>query len=58
MVRQHHPLNGHESQQTLGGSERQRGLVCSMESMGSHRVGHSDSTTIKILWEFLKRIII
>ena len=44
-VRQHHPLNGHESEQTLGGSERQGGLACSMESMGSHGVGHSGSTT-------------
>ena len=53
MVRQHHPLNGHESEPTLGDSERQGSLACSTESMGLQRLGHSDSTTtIKILWEF------
>ena len=28
MVRQHHQLNGNESEQTLEDSEGQRGLVC------------------------------
>ena len=28
MVRQHHPLNGHESKQTAGDSEGQGSLVC------------------------------
>ena len=28
MVRYHHQLNGHESEQTLGDSEGQRSLVC------------------------------
>ena len=33
MVGWHHRLNGHESEQTLGDSEGQRGLACC-----SHRV--------------------
>ena len=28
MVRKHHQLNGHESEQTLGDSEEQGSLVC------------------------------
>ena len=36
MVRQHHQLKGHEFEQTLGDSGRQRSLV----SKGSQRVGH------------------
>ena len=28
MVRQHHRLNGHESEQTLGDSEGQGSLMC------------------------------
>ena len=28
MVRKHHPLNGHEFEQTLGDSGGQRSLVC------------------------------
>ena len=28
MVKKHYPLNGHESKQTPGGSERQGSLVC------------------------------
>ena len=28
MARQHHQLNGHESEQTLGDNEGQRNLVC------------------------------
>ena len=39
MVRQHHQLNGHESEQTLGESEGQRSLVC-CSPWGSQRVGH------------------
>ena len=39
MVRQHHQLNGHESEQTLGESEGQRSLAC-CSPWGSQRVGH------------------
>ena len=35
MVGRHHRLNGHDFEQTLGGSEEQGSLVC---SMGSQRV--------------------
>lgn len=28
MIRQHHQLNGHESKQTVGNSERQGSLAC------------------------------
>ena len=38
MVGWHHHLNGHESEQTLGDSERQVGLVCC--SSWGRRVGH------------------
>ena len=36
MVRQHHRLNGHESEETLGDSERQGSLAMlqSMDSLG------------------------
>ena len=42
MVRQHHRLNGQESEQTLGDSGGQRILPClhSIASMESQRVGH------------------
>ena len=36
MVRQHHQLNGHEFEQTLGDSEGQRRLMC--YSSWGHRV--------------------
>ena len=39
MVRQHHQLNGHEAEQTLGDDEGQGSLVwCS--PWGSQRAGH------------------
>ena len=42
MDRQHHQLNEHESEQTLGGSEEQGSLVhC---SPWVHRVGHDLAT--------------
>ena len=40
MVRQHHLLNGHEFDQTLGDSEGQENLGV-LPSMGSQRVRHS-----------------
>ena len=40
MVRQHHQLNRHESEQTPGDSGGQRRLACCMQSMGLQRVGH------------------
>ena len=42
MVRQHHQLNGHESEQALGDSEGQRSLACC--SSWSCRVGHDVAT--------------
>ena len=39
MVREHHQLNGHESEQTQGDSEGQRSLV--LPSLGSQRTGHN-----------------
>ena len=47
MVRQHHLLNGHESEQTLGDGEGQRNLVCC--SLWGHRVARelSNRTTTK-----------
>ena len=42
MVRQHHQLNGHESEQALGDSEGQRSLACC--SSWSRRVGHDVAT--------------
>ena len=38
MVREHHPLNEHEFEQTLGDSEGQGSLMCC--SSWVHRVGH------------------
>ena len=40
MVRQHHQLNGHEFEQTLGNSEGQGSLVCCSPW------GHKESDTI------------
>ena len=42
MVRQHHQLNGHKSEQTLGDSRGQRSLVC--WSPRGQRVGHNSET--------------
>ena len=42
MVRWHHRLNGHESEQILGDSEGQGSLECC--SLGGHRVGHDLAT--------------
>ena len=42
MAREHHCLNGHEFEQTLGGSEGQRSLVCC--SPWVCRVGHDLAT--------------
>ena len=42
MVRQHHQLNGHESEQALGDGEGQRSLACC--SSWSRRVGHDVAT--------------
>ena len=39
MARYHHPLSGHEFEQTLGDSEGQRILVCAV-----HGVTESDTT--------------
>ena len=39
MVRQHHQLNGHELEQTLGDSGGQESLEC-CSPWGSKRVGH------------------
>ena len=39
MVGWHHPLNGHEFEQTQGDDEGQESLVCS-----SHGVAESDTT--------------
>ena len=39
----HHWLNGHESEQTPGDSERQGNLAC-LGSMGSQRVGQDLAT--------------
>ena len=39
MIGQHHRLNGHEFEQTLGDSEGQ-GKPGVLESMGSQGVGH------------------
>ena len=41
MVREHHWLNGHESEQTPRDSEGQGSLACCMQSTGSQRVGHN-----------------
>ena len=38
----HHQLNGHEFEQTPGGSEEQGNLACS--SLWGHRVGHDLAT--------------
>jgi len=43
MVRGHHRLNGHESEQTPGHSEGQGSLGC-MQSTGLRRVGHNLAT--------------
>ena len=40
MVGWHHPLNGHEFEQTLGNGEGQ-GTPGVLQSMGSQRVGHN-----------------
>ena len=40
MIRQHHWLNGQESEQTRG----QRSLVCCAQSMGLQRLGHDSAT--------------
>ena len=40
MVGWHHPLNGHEFEQTLGNGEGQ-GKPGVLQSMGSQRVGHN-----------------
>ena len=42
MVGWHHPLNGHEFEQTLRDSEGQGSLECC--SLGSQRVGHDLAT--------------
>ena len=42
MVREHHRLNEHEFEQTLG--DKGQGSLVSMQSMGSQIVGH-DLTT-------------
>ena len=42
MVRQHHRLNGHEFEQTVGGSGGQRSLACC--SPWGHGVGHDIAT--------------
>ena len=39
MVREHHWLNGHEFEQTLGDNKAQGSLM--LQSMGSKRVGHN-----------------
>ena len=41
MVRQHHQLSGRESEESPGHSDRQRSLVCRMQSMGLQRVRYS-----------------
>ena len=43
MVRWHHQLKGHESEQTPGGSEGQ-GSLAVLQSMGSKRVRHNLAT--------------
>ena len=40
MVGQHHQLNGHEFEQTLGDSEGQGNLVC-YSPWGPQRIGHN-----------------
>ena len=45
MVREHHWLNGHESEQTLADSEGQESLGV-LQSVGSPRVGHIQTTII------------
>ena len=39
MVREHHPLNGHDSEQILGGSDEQV-----LHLMGSRRIRHDLAT--------------
>ena len=43
VVRQHHRLNGHELEQTLGDSGGQ-GSLERLQSMGSQRVGYDSAT--------------
>ena len=43
MVGWHHPLNGHEFEQTLGNGEGQ-GKPGVLQSMGLQRVGHNQVT--------------
>ena len=57
MVRQHHQLNGHGFEQTLGDSGGQGSLASSKQSMGSPRVGHGlmtehqeETTYLKLLY--------
>ena len=40
MVGWHHQLNGHEFVQTPGDSEVQGSLLCCMQFMKLHKVGH------------------
>ena len=40
MIRWHHQLRGHESEQTAGDSGGQGSLVCYIQSMGSQRDGN------------------
>ena len=44
MVREHHQLNGYESEQTLGHSGGQREEPGMLQSMRSQRVGHDLAT--------------
>ena len=46
MVRQHHRLNGHEFEQTLGGSGGQGSLACGSAAVHG---GHKESDTTEQL---------
>ena len=48
MVGWHHPLNGHESEQTLGDSEEQGSLVCC--SLWGHK---ESDTTERLSWNWI-----
>ena len=55
MVGWHHQLNGHESEQTLGGSRGQRSLVCCSYGIAKSRAHLSDWSITRTCLEYYKQ---